>query len=115
MSTISLKIKIEGKSQLHLPSVVLEKLYPINLFSFDGGVTWRNDDVTVPLDGNLDVLVSCRAITGTKWTFTVTNKETGKDIINTSGKTGDPIAHQANERIENFSEKRFSLSSDQIA
>lgn len=109
MTNISLKVKLEGKSQLHLPSVLLEDLYPINLFSIDGGVTWRNDNVTIPLEGDLNILMSCRAISGTKWTFTVTNKETGKDLISESQRTGDPMDHRDGAIEENFSELKVNI------
>jgi hypothetical protein len=102
MATQSYKIKLAGKSQLHEPVVRLENI-SINLWSIDGGVTWENKNAQVNVDGNLEIFMSCKAISGTDWGFTVTNISMGARVVDEdSGSTGDTSP--------NYSERRTSVN-----
>ncbi len=87
MEKTTYKVKLEGKSQLHEPNVKLEGIQ-INLWSTDGGETWINDNVIVNVSGQLQVGMSCKAISGTAWEFAVTNKTSGKAVLEEEGQTG---------------------------
>jgi hypothetical protein len=110
MKQITLTVKLEGKAQLHQPQVKFEQSgISVNLWSFDGGVTWRNDDATIQFDGALDIFMSCKALTGTGFKFTVREKNTGGLIRELEAETGDPMPHRGGERRANYYELKESI------
>ena len=81
-------VKLSGKSQLHEPVIKLEDI-SVNLFSIDGGETWENKNISINVNGQLHVFMSCKAISGTGWQFTITNKLTDTKVMDKTGKTGE--------------------------
>ena len=53
--------------------------------------------------------MSCKAISGTGWEFTVTDKSSDEDIYDEKGKTGEKLESRNNQRIANFSERIKSI------
>jgi hypothetical protein len=94
MTNQSYKVKLTGKSQLHEPVIKLESIQ-INLWSIDGGVTWENKEATVNVNGQLEVFMSCKAITGTQWEFEITNKASGAKVVEKDGATGEQLPNYA--------------------
>lgn len=94
-------VKLAGNSQLHEPVVKLENIQ-INLWSNDGGETWTNDNVIVGVIGQLQVFMSCKAITGTDWELQIKNTNTTTDILDengTTGSTGTPNYSEFNRSV----------------
>jgi len=86
MAIRTFDIKLVGQSQLHVPSVKLAGM-GVNLWSNDGGVTWENSKVSADVDTKILIYMSCEAISGTDWEFTVTMG--GRQIYNKKGETGE--------------------------
>ena len=90
MAVKTLQVKLEGKAELHEPRVRLEDMF-INLFTVDGGTTWENKGVQVNINDKLDYLMSCKAISGTDWTFSIKDKDTKKKLLEEEGTTGEKM------------------------
>lgn len=88
MATKTLTVKLSGKSQLHEPIIRLENV-SLNLFSVDGGETWENKGILIDINGNLDIFMSCKALSHTGWEFKVADKNTKNSLYEVSGHTGD--------------------------
>ena len=88
MASQNYDVKLSGKSQLHEPIVRLEDIQ-INLWSSDGGETWKNDKATVNVSGLLEVFMSCKAISGTEWTFVIKNTASSMKVVDEDGETGE--------------------------
>ncbi len=101
MATKKYHVKLEGNAQLHQPVIKLEGIN-INIWSVDGGSTWENKNVTLNVNGSLEIFMSCKAMSGTDWEFSVKNKENGIKIYETDGTTG--------EEIPNYSERTKSVN-----
>jgi hypothetical protein len=108
MAQKNYSIKLEGKSQLHEPVIKLEDIL-INIWSLDGGLSWENKKVTLDVTEKLDIYMSCKAISGTGWKFSVSEKESNKNIYSTDGVTGEKLESQNGKRIPNFSERKVSV------
>jgi len=107
MATKILHVKLEGKSQLHEPIVKLEGIL-INIWSIDGGLTWENKNVILDINGNLEIYMSCKAMTGTGWSFYVKEKN-GATKYENEGRTGEALESRDGARISNFSERIASV------
>jgi len=107
MSTETFYVKLEGKSQLHEPKIMLED-FIINIWSRDHGITWDNKKVDVNIEGDLQIYLSCKAVSGTGWTFTVKNKNSNKIIYEEEGETGEALESRKGKCIENFSERKVT-------
>src|SRR4051812_7237102 len=92
-------VKLEGKSQLHSPTVKLEGI-KLNLSSDDKGVTWQNKDAIVSVVEKLDIFMSCEAMTGTGWSFEIKNNESSKKVYEEEGETGDGGQDNYSERSD---------------
>ena len=107
MAANDFRIELIGKSQLKDPIVKLASRL-VDIFSTDSGITWVGRVVTLDVSDNLQIYMSCKAITGTGWTFTVKNVGTDKNIYEVDGVTGEPLESRNGERIPNFSERETS-------
>jgi hypothetical protein len=102
------KIDLSSDAQLHVPVVKLEDM-PVNLWSTDGGSTWSNDGVNCEVDGELNIYMSCTALSGTDWKFTVTDADSSKKVYDEEGTTGEKLASRKGKRIANFSERETTV------
>jgi hypothetical protein len=82
-------IKLTGVGELHSPIIKLQDIQ-INVRSNDRGLTWENKNVEVDVDGNLAIFMSCQAISGTDWEFSIQDTVTNKNIYDKKGETGNP-------------------------
>jgi hypothetical protein len=103
----SFHVKLEGKSQLHEPVIKLEDI-EINIWSIDGGITWENKNVTINVTGNLEIYMSCKAISDTGWSFYVENKDNESKIYETKGYTGETL--EDGNSYPNYSERKKSVN-----
>ena len=108
MATKKFHVKLEGKSQLHEPQIKLEGI-EVNIWSVDGGATWENKNVSLDVLGNLEIYMSCKAMSGTGWEFFVKNKDNDSKVYETEGTTGEELDSREGERIPNFSERIKSV------
>ena len=109
MASKTFHVKLEGKSQLHEPAIKLEGI-EVNIWSVDGGVTWENKNVIIDVMGNLEIYVSCKAMTGTGWEFSIKNKDTDAKVYETEGETGEKLESRDGQRVPNFSERKTSVN-----
>lgn len=109
MTTKNYHVKLEGKAQLHEPVIRLEGI-SINIWSVDGGSTWENKKVTIEVTGALDIFMSCKAMSGTDWEFTVTDKGEDEKIYEEEGTTGEKLDSMDGIRIPNYSERKKSIN-----
>ncbi|WP_342087713.1 hypothetical protein [Dyadobacter sp. OTU695] len=100
MKTINYRVVLDGVGVLHSPKIHLENIQ-INLVS-NNLKRWECEEVAIPVDGELNVRLGCFAISGTKWTFRITNKDQGTKVLDESGQTGSNV-NKPNESDENFS------------
>ncbi len=63
----------------------------INLFTMDGGATWENKGVQIKIDNKLEYFMTCKAMSGTDWTFTIKDKAAKKKLLEEDGTTGEEI------------------------
>lgn len=108
MAKKNFHVKLEGKAQLHEPVIKLEDI-EVNIWSVDGGATWENKNVTVDVTGALEVFMSCKAMSGTDWELTITDKETDKKVYGEEGTTGEKLDSRNGTRIPNYSERTKSV------
>jgi hypothetical protein len=109
MALKKFNVILEGNSQLHEPVIKLEGIL-INIWSVDGGTTWENKTVSVDVTGSLEIYMSCKALSGTAWHFTIIDKDNGKKIYEKEGETGEKLDSRNGERIPNFSERKTSIN-----
>jgi hypothetical protein len=109
MASKNFHVKLEGKSQLHEPVIKLEGI-AVNIWSVNGGVTWENKNVTLDVTGTLEIYLSCKAMTGTGWEFSVTAKDPDSKVYETEGETGEKLDSREGQRIPNFSERKVSVN-----
>lgn len=96
MSKLNLKAKLVGVGSVNSGYVYLENLptgnsiaVPINLSPKNSArKEWNNNNITIEVNGTLDIQLNVHAFKGTDWTFTITNKDTLAVIISMSGTTG---------------------------
>jgi predicted neuraminidase len=101
-------VKLEGKSQLHEPVIKLEDI-KVNIWSLDGGITWENKNISIEVLEKLEIYMSCKAMSGTEWKFSIMDKSINKNVYETEGKTGEKLESQNGHRIPNFSERKTSI------
>jgi hypothetical protein len=110
MSLRSFDLKLEGKSQLHEPIVKLQGIQ-LNIWSVDGGGTWENKDVELDVGNKLDVFMSCKAVSGTGWKFTIQDNGNDKEIYNASGETGEPRGGDPTKKeVPNYSQRETAVN-----
>lgn len=95
-------VKLFGKSQVHEPEVILEDI-SINLWSIDGGQTWENKNAEVDVSGQLQIEMSCKAVSGTSWKFIIINKLLNSKVLDDSGQTGD-------QGTVNYSKRNYNVN-----
>lgn len=108
MATATFHVKLEGKGELHEPTIKLENI-KVNLNGSSDGTTWENSSVVIDISDDLEIHMSCKAISGTEWEFFVKGKGTDTKIYEAEGKTGEPLDSQKGESIPNFSERKVSI------
>lgn len=109
MSTKIFQVKLEGKSQLHEPLIKLEGI-TINLWSVDDGLTWENKKVILEVSGSLEIYMSCKAMSGTGWEFSIAQNGEDEKVYETEGKTGEKLDSRNGVRVSNFSERKTSIN-----
>lgn len=95
-----LKVSLKGEGQIDNAVIYLEdpkeKIpYFLNPISGDG-IEWELDNISIPLEGELDYALYVVAFTGTQFTCVITNLENDK-TIEFSSITGKKIKNQAYE------------------
>jgi hypothetical protein len=101
---------LKGKAQLYEPIIKLENIQ-VNISSIDGGVTWEeSQDFTLEISGTLEIFMSCKAMSGTNWEFTVIDKDADKKVYNAEGKTGEKLDSMNGQMIPNYSERKESIN-----
>ena len=97
MSKITLKAVLTGVGAVNSAYLYLENLpsadnpnaIAINLFPKNSAQKeWRNNNITVEVNGALDIQVNVHAWHGTDWTLKLTDKKTSKEIAGITGTTG---------------------------
>lgn len=96
MSKLNLKAQLIGVGSVNGAYVYLENLptgnspaIPINLTPKNSArKEWNNSNISVEVNGTLDIQLNVHAFMGTDWTFKIINKDTMAEIVMLSGKTG---------------------------
>ena len=105
MSKLNLKAQLVGKGTVNSVYVFLENIptkenpqaIPINLSPKNSTrKEWNNNNIIIEVEGELDIQLNVHAFKGTDWSFTLTNKESLKEVVSFSGKTGSNLADGLN-------------------
>ncbi len=86
-------ILIQGVGVLHGPSVVLEDTFNVDISSADGKKWTAN--VELDVTGNLEYEMRCSGISGTKWSFEVTNLKSDEKVVDLKGTTGEKFVNRS--------------------
>jgi hypothetical protein len=95
MSIEKYKIEITGTGRLNNAKVYLEDENDSVRLETSDFKTWKNDEVTIDLQGNLDYKVLILARTGTDWKLIITNKATSNKVVDIVGTTGDKYPNKS--------------------
>lgn len=104
MPTKTYTLELKGKGVLSDPRVLLEGK-SINVRSFDGQVTWSAKGLALEVDEVLNIEMSCKALTGTGWTFFVMDDIAQVKVYTAEGKTGEKLKTRNGRRINGYSER----------
>ena len=107
MATKTIYVKLEGKGQLHEPTIKLENI-KVNLNGSSDGSVWENASVILDITENLEIFMSCKAISGTDWEFLVKEKESDSVVYEAEGTTGEPLDSHGGQSITNYSDRKVS-------
>jgi hypothetical protein len=108
MAAKKFKVKLEGKYSLESPVIRLAEIN-IDISSADGGAIWTGEALIPDREDGLTIYLSCKAISDTEWSFSLSDADTGKKIYSTEGYTGEKLESRGGIRIANFSERKLSI------
>ena len=93
------KAKLTGQGTINNAFIYLEKIpsqifsgraIPILLYPDSGDKTsWVNDEIEIYVEDELEYQLNVNAVSGTGWTFVLTNVDSTRKVIDISGETGD--------------------------
>jgi len=101
------KVELKGKGQLHEPKLKMERVL-INLFS-NSGTVWSNDDIELDVVGELELFMSCKALSGAEWEFSVYDTKKEEIVYEASGETGERLDTRQGRKIANYSEREVLI------
>ncbi|WP_207425695.1 hypothetical protein [Pedobacter sp. SYSU D00535] len=102
MSKLNLKAKLIGTGAINNSWIYLENVptddrphaVAIGLFpKNDKRKEWKNDQISINVDGDLEYQLDVHALKDTDWEFSLINRDNSETLVEISGSTGeDPQA-----------------------
>jgi hypothetical protein len=93
MPTQRYTIELNGAGQISQPEVMLENETPVAMVSTDFQ-NWSGE-TTLHVTGLLDYQMKCHGLSGTGWTFKITNEDSNKEVLSIEGVTGEKFPNMS--------------------